>query len=185
MNLEPFLYEHRLMGYPPYKLKWADVLEIYRNNEEHLEHWKQYYQAQGYKSWEEWREKFFRRFGLRHLAWDLMEVTSPNVISSFRGANFNGWRNLTGQKYLRFWEMAKLESVQKHKPLRDFIENFPTETTVIAVRYNGCIFVVEGMHRCAAYALALSEGKEIPSKIKVALGRKNKLFRPMFLGKRI
>lgn len=185
MKFEPFSYEHRLVGRSPYNLKWADVLQIYRNNEESLEHWKQYYRAQGYKSWEEWREKFFKRFGLKHLAWDFMEVTTPHVVGSFRGANFSGWKKLTGQKYLRFWEMAQLKAIREYAPLRNLISNFPAETTIIAVRHNGSIFVIEGMHRCAAYALAVSEDNYIESKITMALGRKDKLFRPMFLGVRI
>ena len=137
MTLEPFPFEYKLVGYPPYRLKWSDVLKIYRENEEHLDHWRQYYQAQGYKSWEEWREKFFRRFGLRHLAWDFMELTNPWVIDYFRGAGFRGWKRLTGQKYLTFGQMAMLQPVQKHEPLRNLIANFPLETTIIAVRHRG------------------------------------------------
>lgn len=184
--MEPiFPYEYDLKGCPPYRLNWFDVFKIYRNNEEHLEHWKQYYESQGYKSWEEWREKFFQRFGLRHLAWNLYNVTSPNAVVSFRGADFRGWRKLTGQKHLQFWEMAELDAIKDYSPLEKYIREFPSETTLIGIRYHGSIFIVEGMHRCAAYALALSEGIEIHSNIKIALGRKNKLIRPMFLGKRI
>ncbi|OGN00091.1 MAG: hypothetical protein A2817_02155 [Candidatus Yanofskybacteria bacterium RIFCSPHIGHO2_01_FULL_39_8b] len=185
MHLDPFPYEYDLRGYPPYKLKWVDVLQIYRNNEEHLEHWKQYYQAQGYKNWEEWRKKFFKRFGLRQLRWDMFELTRPIIISYLRGADFQGWRKLTGDRYLTFGQMAMLESVKKHEPLRDLIKNFPSETTIIAIRHKECIFVIEGMHRCAAHALAYREGNIIPSHIKIVLGRKDKWFRPMFLGKRI
>lgn len=185
MNLEPFPYEYSLVGHPPYRLKWPDVFKIFRENEEDLEHWKKYYQSQGFKSWEEWRERFFQRFGMRHLSWDLYEIVTPNAVRSLRGADFRGWRKLTGQKHLRFWEMAQLKSIQEYEPLRSRMDNFPKETTIIGIRYNECIFVIEGMHRCATYALALSEGKEIKTKIKIALGRKDNLIRPLFLGARI
>ena len=185
MNLESFPFEYDLKGYPPYRLKWADVLKVYRDNEEHLEHWKQYYQSQGYKNWEEWREKFFRRFGLRQLKCEMFEITRPVVVSYLRGADFGSWRRLTGEKYLTFEQMAMTKQIQNYEPLRNLIKNFPQETTIIAVRHNESIFVIEGMHRCAAYALAYREGNIIPSKIKIILGHKDQLIRPIFLGFRI
>ena len=181
-----FTSEYELVGTKPYRLKWDDVLKIWRANEENLEHWIKYYQKEGYKSWEEWREKFFKRFGVRHLAWDFFEMKNQiQVMTGLRGANFGGWRRLMeGQKHLTFLEMAKIEAVQTHPALKGFMENFPKETTIIAVRHRGEIYVIEGMHRCAAYSVALSRGKVIDSKIKIALGHRDGL-RPLFLDYRL
>ncbi len=167
-------------------LSWSDTENIWRNNEASLEHWQRYYQSQGYQTWEEWREKFFRRFGVRHLKWDSFEINYPiQVVPLLRGADFRGWRKLmAGKKHLTFWEMVQLEGVRNHKALEDFRRNFPKETTIIAIKHLEEIFVIEGMHRCAAHTLAFKEGIIIDSKIKLVIGTKNSL-RPFFLGFRL
>ena len=53
--------------------------------------------------------------------------------------------------------------------MEQILENFPSETTIIGIEYQGKISLFEGTHRCAAIALAAEQGKEIQSNITIVL----------------
>jgi hypothetical protein len=138
-------------------LCWLEVMEIWKNNEEHLEHWKEYAKARGYSSWEDWRQRFFDMFGCPQLEWGLYEIEMPRLnIAYFRGGPFKNWYRLfyNGMEMPRFWEMAENRAMCNDERFKPFIDNFPSETIFIGLESREDVFVIEGMHRCAAVAIA-------------------------------
>lgn len=157
-------------------LNWKDVIEIWKNNEENLEHWKNYWQSKGFNSWQEWRERFFSRFGIKDLAWSLMETEySSHHVPHWRYANFKGWNKLAqANKYNSFYRLARheMEKLENYEPLVRLIEDFPVETTVIGIELGKDLYIIEGMHRCASIAVAHWQGKRIETNIRVAVGKR-------------
>ena len=150
------------------------VFEAWRKDEEHLEHWKTFYESKGYSSWEEWRTEHANRFKLHNLSWSLNRLERFDSILDLRGGPFRGWKNLyyEGRIMPVFRDIAANPKIAEHSYIRGISENFPKETTITALETaNDGVFVIEGMHRCAAAALALREGREIESDITIALAK--------------
>jgi hypothetical protein len=152
---------------------WSDVLSIWRDNEAHLEHWTKYYKNKGFESWEDWRKHDFIRYGCNSLKWSLFEVVDPaKTILSFRGGSSRTWtkRYYNGKSHPTFKEIASHPDISSNEGIKSFIKNFPEESILIGVKTGKGIVIIEGMHRCAAMALANKEKKKIKAKIKIALG---------------
>jgi hypothetical protein len=45
-------------------MKWEDVFNYWRLNEELEKHWIEYWKEKGFKSWEEWRNNYAVKFKL-------------------------------------------------------------------------------------------------------------------------
>lgn len=163
-----------LFGKKIQDLNWEEVQEIWKNNEESLEHWKTYWQSRGFNSWQEWREKSFRRFAIKDLSWTLMETwKSASWVPHLSYANFNGWNKLArADKYDSFYNLARNEDLGSYEPLVRLVNDFPKETTIIGIELDGVLYVIEGMHRCASAALALRQHKTLETNIKIAIGKK-------------
>ena len=144
-----------------------DVFETWRENEEHVEHWKEFYKG---SSWLEWRLQFFAKFNGPNQDWYRCSIANPEVILEFRGGPFRGWKNQYYGDCLMppFKTIAKNPKIAEQPYIRNLSENFPKETIITALNTDDFgMFVIEGMHRCAAVALALEEGREIDSDITV------------------
>ena len=153
-------------------LEPEEVFEIWRQNEEHLEHWKEIYEKQGFESWEKWRLNHFANFEGAALAWYQVAV-EPHKILHFRGGPFRGWKDqyYEGAIMPRFISIGGNPKIAEQPYIRYLSENFPEETTITGLLTdNGTmVYVIEGMHRCAAIALANQEGREIKSNIHLVL----------------
>lgn len=143
-------------------LTWPEVKEMWRGNEEYLEHWQKYWKAQGYKSWEEWRKKFFWRFNTARADWALYRISSPQEsIPLFKPGSFRGWRKFyyPNFTYTTFAELTLNSNIINHPPIREFQDHLKKmgHTTIIGLvdPDSTTITVIEGMHRCAAYCTSM------------------------------
>ncbi len=155
-------------------LTWDQVFDVWRKNEDYLgSHWKPLWQARGFKSWDDWRMTYVDRFELKNLNdWGLYEIVDHmKFIPQICGGSFSSWveRYYNGEDNPLFSKIVQHPDIQPHKGIIKFIDNFPQETTISGVVLGDKIVVVEGMHRCAAVALAALQGKAISSKIKICL----------------
>lgn len=160
------------------ELSWSDVFEIWRQNEDYPNsHWIAHWQGRGFKSWDDWRASYIGPLGLDQLNWELHEVVEPlKGIPLFHGGPFRSWIEMfyQGREFPTFAELAQMPEIQTHNGVLSMLKTFPEQTTISAVVINGEAYVVEGMHRCAALALAAKQGKKLDTQLKVALAQYNK-----------
>jgi len=155
----------------PLEVSWDYVYGIWRSNEYKLQHWIDYREKAGFKSWEDWRRSRIKRYKCKKLKWQLYEIVNPCIVVHFRGGLTKTWMKLFyGKKILpSFKEMIRDSDLMDFKNLSPFIENFPQSTTMIGLVAMGDIFVIEGMHRSAAIAVEAQEGRVIANHLFIAL----------------
>lgn len=162
------------------KLTWEEVFEIWRKDEEDLEHWKEYWKAKGFKSWADWRMKQVRATNADKLKWALYEVKDPlKTIPAWKG----GPTTTTWLKYFyaplgknaqdlpTFAELATSPAVANHYYIRDLTKTFPKTTTLMAIKTSQGIVVVQGLHRACAIALSVAWNHPVKTKVRVALAK--------------
>ncbi len=153
-------------------LGWAEVFEIWRQNEEPRQNWKDYYTSKGFSSWEEWRTEYTEPFRCPEAKWVLYKMIDPvRDIIYVNGGPFRSWKEqLYGEKdSLTFKELADLPESQKRLNAEDFLKNFPKSTTITGMIVGGEIYIIEGMHRCLAMALANQERMKLETEVFIAL----------------
>ena len=153
-------------------LTWPEVFEIWRANEEHLEHWKELYTQRGFSSWEAWRRPYAEAHGLSKKSWKLFRIDHPmTTVPTFHGGPFRGWteRFYNGTAAPTFQTIAQHPEIQTHTGIREILEHFPAPTTLTGVQNDDGVVIVEGMHRCATLALAEAEKRTIQADVFIAL----------------
>ncbi len=155
-------------------LTWSEVFEVWRQNEDYPEsHWIALWQERGFKSWDDWRMVYAQKFDLPKLNdWALYEINDPmQFIPQICGGSFSSWveRYYKGEDNPTFAQIVKHPDVQSHQGIIKFMKDFPKETTISAVILGDKIAVVEGMHRCAAMALADLKNQKIETKMQICL----------------
>lgn len=144
------------------KISWPAVYKIWKKNEEKNPAWIEHYQKKGFPSWKEWRNIYIEPLKLDKLNWQIKTISNPLlVIPNFYGGPFKAWKNNFYKKILRveqcstptFKKLAKLKEVKNNERFTKLIQNFPKKTTLIALKINKKIIIIEGMHRCTALAL--------------------------------
>jgi hypothetical protein len=152
-------------------LSWNEVFEIWRNNEEGRENWKDLIMRRGFPSWDAWRMTYANEFELPNLIWELFKVENPSqVIGTFYGGPFRGWiKNVYDNKdTLQFSQMAKLEKIQGNVTIKEIADKFPDNTVVTALKVSDKIFIIEGMHRCCALASMKEQGRSYKGNVLMA-----------------
>lgn len=141
-----------------------EVFETWRNIEELLEHWKDVWQAKGFKSWEEWRQTTHAPLFEKQLSWNLYKINEPlKSIPEWRGGMFHAWNkwfyNSFQEQPPRLKDLLSHPGISNHWYIREIANNFPASTTLTALNMpNNDIVVVEGMHRaCAITMLAFDK----------------------------
>lgn len=153
-------------------LTWDEVFDIMRKNEENLSHWEPLYRSKGFSSWEDWRRKQFAMLHGDQLSWNLYRV--PNHLGTvpiFHGGPFLSWMKYfyQGDPAPTFATLAQHPGIQNHYYIRDLVTPPFLTTTIVAVRNEDRIVVIEGMHRCCAIALAAAQGCDTNLRLYVAL----------------
>src|SRR5687768_15402658 len=163
-------------------LTWDEVFEIWRSNEEHRENWKKLWQERGFASWADWRKTYADQFGLPAKSWKLYRVDDASTtVPDFRGGPFRGWteRFYNGVSAPTFKEIVTHPDIQSHTGILDMKKNFPVPTTITGVHNDDGIIITEGMHRCAAIALAAVDGENIAPELFIALSDKERGHLPL------
>lgn len=154
------------------KISWPAVFKIWKQNEEKNPDWIKHYQQKGFKSWVAWRKIYIEPLNLDKLSWQIKIITDPLLtIPNFYGGPFKAWwgkfYSLKNKSSLTFEELAKLKEVKNNNRFTKLIKKFPKKTTLIALKVNKKIIIIEGMHRCTA--IALIKQKNLPLKTNINL----------------
>jgi len=158
------------------KVKWEEVFDIWRKGEENLTHWKKLL-TQFDVTWFEWRSFFVEKLHCDNKEWAIYDIQNPlEVISQFRGGPFSSWKKkFYGRKnFPSFEEIVKNRNMQNYLPVKRLAANFPDETTLIGYIVDGEVYILEGMHRCAALAMLFTKKMMITGKVFIALAKAKK-----------
>jgi hypothetical protein len=150
---------------------WQQVLDEWRNREAGMG-WEAVYEPRGFKTWDEWRAKHYSALGLPTRSWRQYQVDhSEAVIPGMWAVAYSGWRRYypAGLTQARFADIVKHPDLPDNGKVKVLLENFPLETTVIAVKCGDDLALFEGMHRAATIALLASRGQAVKTKLIVAL----------------
>lgn len=154
-------------------ITWGEVSQIWREGEEINPAWVELYRSRGYESWETWRGATHKNLKPETLSWKLYRIIDPvKTIPTFRGGPFKSWKraHYGGRDSMPFAELAARSEIQQNGKALELLRSFPKETMLTGVKTsNGNIFIVEGMHRACAVALAAQQDKSISSDITLAL----------------
>jgi len=155
-------------------LSWNDVLEIWRNQEENLEHWIKYYQEKGFNSWEEFRIGTINSLKLDRKKWALYRINNPlSAVPNFYGGPFKTWREkyYEGRNFVTFSEITQQPEIKNHPTINEMQDNFPEKAEFIGLIIDDGVVIVEGMHRCCAITLAAKNGKTLDADIFIVLAQ--------------
>ncbi|MFH1632069.1 MAG: hypothetical protein ABIA47_03605 [bacterium] len=134
--------------------------------------WECHYRAEGFESWEEWRGQFNASWRLSGREWKVYWVADPlKSVPTFWAGAFKSWRkyfpNKGGKR--RFADLSDSPIARDNPKIIGVLNSFPKETRVIGFRLGDDIVIVEGMHRCAAIAIAAADGIDINTNLTIAL----------------
>lgn len=152
-------------------VSWTAVWNFWRKNEEELPHWIEYWQAKGFESWDQWRQERVDHYGLQSLRWHYYRVEMPySSIPQFRGGPYKGWieKYYKGRHLPTFERLAKdARGINLHPGIKDLLADFPTVSVLLGIVINGKVYIIEGMHRCAALALIANQGTSLRKKLDI------------------
>lgn len=151
---------------------WDQVFSDWREREKDHWGWEEHFKKRGMKSWDEWREKIIAPFKLQDRKWEIYSIDDPSsTISDLWSGGFPGWKKYypKGIKKIQFKDLVKNPEVKKNPKVAQILENFPKETTIIAAHRNGQLIIVEGMHRACAIAITAREGRQLATKLTIAI----------------
>lgn len=155
-------------------LSWEEVLNIWRENEEDLEHWKIFWQERGFNSWEEWRSGTVKSLKLNERSWDLYRIKKPvKRVPRFYGGPFKNWREkyYHGEDFAQFSQIIKNTEIKNHPVINEMKNNFPRNANLIGLKTEKGIVIIEGMHRSCAVTMAADEGKNLKTSAHIALAK--------------
>jgi hypothetical protein len=159
-------------------LSWAEVFEFWRVNEAYPKsHWHEHYQSRGFTTWDNWRLSYVNPLGLQNLNWQLYLIKEPLItIPNFCGGPYRSWIELfyQEQKNPTFATLALHPQVQKHTFIQKLLADFPAQTTITGVMVKDRVVILEGMHRCAALAVAAEQNLKIETEVQIALAEYDK-----------
>ncbi|MBD3282181.1 MAG: hypothetical protein GF387_01065 [Candidatus Portnoybacteria bacterium] len=147
-------------------LAWKEVFNIWKNNEANEEHWKEYCKEKGFDSWFEWRKKYIEPIKKQSKDWKLFKILNPlESVPQFRGGPYNGWT----KNFYKNQEMPRLKNIKENPAIKQYLDNFPSKTTIITWNTEDGIIIIEGMHKCAAITKAAKEGINIKTDLYMAI----------------
>lgn len=136
-------------------IKWEEIFNIWREGEEKQESWKKHWEERGFSSWEEWRTAYAKPLKPVSLKWALYQIKNPTKdLLFFYGVPSRSWveKAYGGEKLKQLKEIISLPIISENHKISDIKNNFPKNTMLTAILYEGKIVLIEGMHRAAALA---------------------------------
>lgn len=152
-------------------ITWEKVFALWEKEEASLPHWIAHYEQRGFASWREWRKSSVRDLCPEQLDWSLCRVADPvNTVPEFHAGPFRAWmqKYYGGLRTIPFRALAENTEIQSNPNINEIMGNFPATSTIIGVRVGDDIVIIEGMHRCAALAVARSRNMTINTELFIA-----------------
>lgn len=152
-------------------LTLSQVFDVWRDTEEPLEHWKNVWQAKGFKSWEDWRRTTHAPLFEKKLNWNLSKINEPTKsLPEWKGGMFHAWNkwfyNSFREKPPRLKNLLTHPGVHNHWYIRKIANNFPASTTLTVLKMpNSDIIVAEGMHRACAITMMAFDKKPLDTDV--------------------
>lgn len=153
-------------------ITWEEAFSSWAKDESNLPHWVEHYKERGFNSWEEWRKSSIKNLNPEQLNWSLYEIKNPSeTILNFYGGPFRAWKKkyYGDKEMLQFKELAQNSELKNDSHINEVIQNFPKESTLIGLKKNEKIVIIDGMHRCCALAVAQEKGLGIDIKLFIIL----------------
>lgn len=159
------------------KITWRKVYKIWQEAETNNDLWRR----RGFSSWKKWRDAYVLPLGLNKLKWQIGELKNPKKILNFYGGPFKAWKKYfyKNKNTLNFKELIKLKEIRKNKKISAIQNHLPKKITLIAIKKNNKIIIVEGMHRATALALLLNNKQKTETKINIAIAKYRKKNLPL------
>lgn len=156
---------------------WAAVYRHWAKEELSRNDWRKHYKSLGYPTWRAWREAVvIRPFGLDQRRWKVYRVTNPKTVLEWHGGPFPRWirEYYRGAQTRSFRWLVEAGGVARKAKVKQ-IKKLPATMTIFGLRYRGKVYVIDGMHRCAAMAIRAVGNRPVKTKIIIALADINKL----------
>ena len=160
---------------------WVEILQAWQEDEERPNSRSVYMQNVG-QDWLGWRNAIILPLHLDKLEWNLYTITDPaKTIPHFRGGPFTPWQELYyGDKETPTFEEIVTNSasdVQSRDKFRDILSS-PEPLNLIGIIKDDDVYIVEGMHRCVAIALAACRNQPVNNEVRISLAVSNLLELP-------
>jgi hypothetical protein len=155
-------------------VSWDEVMQSWKNDED-TDTFRREYTEQGYDTWESWRRVIIDPLHLDRLTWALYEVDDPLAsIPNFRGGPFKPWEDMYygGKKAPTFAEIVDTEGTDvntRDKFTEINASNGPIK--LIGLLKGTSVYIIEGMHRSTALALAAARGQSVSRPVYLLLAR--------------
>ncbi len=152
-------------------LTWQEVFGLWEHEESHLPHWIEHYKKRGFTSWKDWRSSSVRDLRPESLTWSLYEISEPTtVVPKFYAGPFRAWINkyYAGEKIVPFGFLASHNEIEQDQNISGIISDFPTDSTLVGLKTQEGIVIIEGLHRCCALAVAHKQNIEMHPRMFIA-----------------
>lgn len=152
-------------------ITWNETFASWAKEEAQLPRWIEHYKKRGFNSWEEWRKNSVKDLSPEQLEWDLYEIEDIRAVSDFYGGPFRAWKKkYYGDKdILQFKEIVQNLELQNDQNINEIIQKFPQKSTLIGLKKDEKIIIIEGMHRCCALSVAEDKGVRINAELFIIL----------------
>ncbi len=102
----------------------------------------------------------------------LYEIVSPGAtIPSWHGGPFRFWQKYRydGKRTVSFNELAQTSAIKNYKKIRLFHFRTRTASLMIGAQWKDRVYVLDGMHRACAIALAVHKKLPIRGRFMIAI----------------
>ena len=174
------------------QILWEEIFDVWERNEALQEEWKKHWEGWGFTSWKEWRKHYAAPLDSENLQWEMFEVEDPFADApEMFGVPSVGWiaNVYRDTQTLSIREIVRRQSdgfdSRKNEKILGIRRNFPQETMLTGIVWEGKIVIVEGMHRVCALGMGRFEGGSCKPIVRLALAEWKSKSLPLLGGKPI
>jgi len=158
-------------------ITWSEVFDIWRHDEEKRPEWVELYKERGCKNWHQWRERNTIPLKCASRQWFIYQVIDPLIsVPQFKVGPHLSWieKYWPNQPTPTFAEIITMGDMpqrinQPTDKIYQLARNFPATSTVIGLKHDDSIVIIEGTHRCVTLAHATALNKPITTSLFIAL----------------
>ncbi len=156
----------------PRPQSWDDIVKAWQKDEEKPNS-KSVFMQSVQQDWLDWRNEIIVPLHLDQLEWTAFTIKEPaRTVPRFRGGPFEPWQRLYyGDKQTPTFEEIAANPVTDVQTRDKFVDilSSPEPIILVGIIKDNEVYVVEGMHRCVAIALAASRGQVIANSVQISL----------------